>query len=391
MKKRILALLCALSVFLSLSPPSRAAEVCFTAINITVLPLTSDTMPVWVGGTLYVPYTVFNAGSTGVSLGTSSTYSRDRDTVSVFSISDMLIFDLNDNTCRNQHSGETLSGQAIIRNGRPYLPAALVCSFFGLNPPSYFPTSYGYVVRISDKNQSLSDSTFADAGSEVLRIRLRDYNQSLNPAPTEETAEPAPSEPAPPPAQPSQNPQDPQTQEEPEIPVCLAFRCDTGQAIPEILDALDRQGAAGLFYLRPEDIAARGDLVRRILGTGHSVGILTEAESVEETQLLLDQGQQALETVAHARTYYALTGRTEGAPEEQTGWRSWNGGVAVTPDGSASAYTLAQQAVRALPRNVDLALLLLDDSRDTADAMTFLLRQLGERQYTVTVPRETLL
>lgn len=378
MKKRILALFCALCLLWGLSAPIHATgEVCFTAINITVLPLTSDTMPVWYGGVLYVPHTVFDAGSTGVSLGISSAYNRDRSTVSVFSLNGMLVFDLKSNTCRNQHTGELLSHTAIMRNNRPYLPAEQVCGFFGLNPPSYFATSYGYVVRITGQDQRLSDSAFADAGSEVLRIRLRDYNQSLTPAPEESPGQQRPEV-------------TPQPVEETQIPVCLAFRCDAGEAAA-ILDKLDQGGAAGLFFFPPEAIARQGALMRRILGTGHSVGILAQGGDSEQVRAILAQGSLALETVAHTRTYYALTGLGDNAALQQVGWLCWSGGVEVIPDGSKSAYNLAQQTARALPKNTSLARLLLDDSQYTVDAMRYLLGQLSDRQYTVTIPRETLL
>lgn len=59
----------ALCLGLLLPQPALAADLYFTSINDNLLPLTSDTMPVWSGGVLYVPYSVFDSGVTGINLG----------------------------------------------------------------------------------------------------------------------------------------------------------------------------------------------------------------------------------------------------------------------------------------------------------------------------------
>lgn len=385
MRRRFLALLCAMALCLALLPPSQAAgEVCFTAINITVLPLTADSMPIWSEGTLYVPYTVFDANSTGVSLGTGSIYSKSSGTVRVFSVSQILVFDLNEGNCYNQHTGERLSGRAIMRNGKPYLPAARVCSFFGLNPPSYLSTPYGYLVRITNGDASskryYTDAMFIDAGGDVLRDRLRDYNQSL--APSEESTTPS-----------TQQPSSSDTTQQPggtDIPTYLAFRCETGQAGQAIADILDQNAAAGLFFFPVEEIGRQGDLIRRLLGSGHSVGILAQGDSLAQTRELLDAGRLALEAVCHTRTYFVLIPEGQRQELETDGWVCWSSSVDAIPDGSLTAYNHVAGIVRALPKKGS-ACITLDDSQATADAMTYLLRQLKDKQYTITIPRETQL
>ena len=98
-KRRLLPLLLAAALFLGLYQPmpASAAAIYFTGVNDSVVPLTSDTMPCWSGGTLYVPYTVFNANTNGirVSLGLETTYNRNTNTVSIFNLRQMLTFDLN--------------------------------------------------------------------------------------------------------------------------------------------------------------------------------------------------------------------------------------------------------------------------------------------------------
>ena len=376
MKRRIWAMLCVVCLCLALFVPTQASgDVCFTSVNDTVLPLTADSMPVWSGGILYVPYSVFDAGTTGISLGTNSIYSKTSGTVSVFNIHQMMVFDLEEGTCVDLHSGNKIQARAILRNGKAYLPAARVCSFFGLSAPSYELTDYGYLVRIKSSDAALTDAQFIDAASNIMSNRLRDYNQSLQ-------AQTQPSTPTPP-----VSPQEPEPMA---VPTYLAFRCDTLQAGAAIADTLDQNGMVGLFFFPAGEIGRQGDLIRRLLGCGHSVGILAEGGSSEQTLTLLDEGSRALDAVAHTRTYFALVPEGHRQHATNDGWVCWNDSITAVPDGSSSAYSHARTTVRTLPKKGS-AYITMDDSQFSADALTALLRQLRERKYTVTIPRETRL
>lgn len=376
MRRRIWATLCVLCLCLTLFPPSRAAgDVCFTSVNDTVLPLTADSMPVWSGGVLYVPYSVFDAGTTGISLGTSSIYNKNSGTVSVFNMHQIMLFDLEAGTCIDQHSGKSISARAILRSGKAYLPAARVCSFFDLSTPTYQLTDYGYLVRIKNGDAALTDAQFIDAASNIMNSRLRDYNQSLSNQEQVTT-----------PNQPSA----PQEPESTAVPTYLAFRCDTLQAAEAIADTLDQNGNVGLFFFSAHEIGRQGSLIRRLLGCGHSVGILAEGDTAEQTLELLEDGSQALSAVAHARTYFALVPEAHRQRAQERGWVCWDDSVDAVPDGSLSAYSHALTTVRALPKKGS-AYLTLDDSQLSADAISFLLRQLSYRNYTTAIPRETRL
>ena len=165
---------------LLIPPPAAAAEVCFTAVNDNVLPLTADTMPIWYKSLIYVPYTVFDSGSTGVDLGLSSTYDPSTATVSVYNLRQILAFDLNAGTCRDLATDTYYDVRAVMRNGRPYVPLNTVCTFFGLSR-SYNSIRQGYLLRIKNEAVVLSDSKFIEAAENLLNMRLREYNRSLNP------------------------------------------------------------------------------------------------------------------------------------------------------------------------------------------------------------------
>ena len=67
--KKFLGILLALVMCLSVLCPAsvQAADICFTAIDESVLKLTNESMPVWSGGVLYAPYTTFNELDNGIS------------------------------------------------------------------------------------------------------------------------------------------------------------------------------------------------------------------------------------------------------------------------------------------------------------------------------------
>lgn len=401
MRQRIIAFFCTLCLCLTLFVPSRAAsDVCFTAVNDTVLSLTADSMPVWSGGLLYVPYSVFDAGTTGISLGTSSIYNKTNGTVSVFNVRQMIVFHIEKGTCIDQHTGNSIAARAILRNGKAYLPAAKVCSLFGISAPSYLSTDYGDLVRIKNGNAALSDSQFVDAASNSMNNRLKAYNQSLTPAqptpvpptpPVTSTPSFTPSSPTPttPSVTPSVSKPDAES-ELPTIPTYLAFRCETGEACAAILQTMEQYHAVGLFFFPADEIEHQGSLIRRLLGTGHQVGILAEGRSQEDTLALLKQGNQALDAVAHTRTYFALVPAAHRQSAGAQGWACWNDSVTAIPDGQRTPYSHIQSIFRALPKKGS-AYLTLNDSQHTATLMNPLLNQLQSRKYLSAAPRENRL
>ena len=187
---RILPLLLTAALFLGLTVPTSAASLYFTAINDSIPPLTSDTMPFWSGGTIYVPYTVFDAKQNGVnvSLGLYANYNQNAGTVTLFNLRQVLVFDFNSRNCRDDMTGTVYAYRAIMRSGRPYLPLNMVCSFFGMEYSyNQLPSiSQGYLVRIKSADAVLDDALFIERARDLLQNRLREYTQSLSTAETTE-------------------------------------------------------------------------------------------------------------------------------------------------------------------------------------------------------------
>ena len=373
----ILPLLLTAALFLGLTVPTSAASLYFTAINDSIPPLTSDTMPFWSGGTIYVPYTVFDAKQNGVnvSLGLYANYNQNAGTVTLFNLRQVLVFDFNSRNCRDDMTGTVYAYRAIMRSGRPYLPLNMVCSFFGMEYSyNQLPSiSQGYLVRIKSADAVLDDGLFIERARDLLQNRLREYTQSLS---TAETTDPGT----------VIRPNTPPEVEGSNTATYLAFRCEGGENLLGILDAMDRAGQYALFFLTPETIEAEGDLVRRILGSGHSVGIL--AETGEEA--VLERGNLALEGAARTRTTLAYVPAGQRAGLEELGWVCWKETLSLTPSDTVGGPSFANSVLSRLGTRRTVYL-TLEGSGNTVRVLPALLRQLSGSHYTVAVPIETKL
>lgn len=389
MKKRfrILSALLAAALFLGLSlpMPASAVNLYFTGINDSVALLTSETMPFWSGRTLYVPYTVFDANQNGigVSLGLYTSYNRQSNTVTLFNLRQMLVFDIDSGTCRDDMTGTIYSSRTIMRGGQPCLSLSMVCSFFGLeytyNQLPYIPQ--GYLVRIKSADAVLDDARFIDAARDLINMRLRDYTQSLSSAETTTPDPPTTTTPVPP-SVPS-----PPTPEETDGPtVYLSFRCENASGVSEILDILDASGRYAVFFLSPQVLESEKNLVRRILGSGHSVGILAGGEE----DGLLERGSRALEEAACIRTTLAYVSQGQRQGLEQEGWVCWSETYFFEPSAGTRPSAFASNVLNRLSGR-RLAYLTLAGNENTARVLATLLRRLDSDRCNVAIPLETML
>ena len=379
--RRLPALICALALCLGLSGPASAAgDVYFSVVNDSMITLSDSTMPVWSGGVLYAPHSVFDGtNSTGIGFGLNFSYNRDTGIASLFTTQQILTFDLNRGISYDYISGTPLKGRAILRNGRPYLPVGLVCSFFGLSY-SVISIPEGHIVRVKNSAVSLSDAAFVDAASNLISRYLREYNQSQQSPPTPGVRPPTSSE------------GDAPLQEEPEdtggTQVYLGFRCDDTQGLAQVLDALDASNKTGVFFFPPDELEREDDLLYRILGSGHSVGLLAAAA----TRRLLEEGSRTLERVGYVRTALALVPEGQRSALQEEGWVCWNETVNAIPAGSrASASSHANTVIRKIGSRRGSAYLTLDAGTESARILPTLLQRLGSRSYPVSVPLETRL
>jgi len=304
-RRRLTALLCALALAAGLSAPaaSAAGTVYFTAIgDDTVLELSDATMPFWNGGFLYVAGASLNSKA----LGTAFTYNPAKGLAVVYfqkTPSYALFFDLNRNAV-DDNEGFGYYPPALVRNGTAFVPVALVCDYFGLTW-SNIKVPNGTLLRIRDPASVLPDRAFADAASYNIEMAYQQYLAS------KETPEPVT----------PITPEDPVTEPAGRRRVALCFHPESREALEALLGALDARDAAGTFFLTAEDIAGWGDLARRIVASGHSVGLLADAEESPEEQLAA--ANEALWQAAAFKTrlcYLENAGAEDGDAAGAAGW-----------------------------------------------------------------------
>ena len=282
-------LIAALIVAMSFTGSAAGSNVCFIAINETLLDLS---VTPYFYGSAFVPYTVFG------NLKIYSAYFPDSNTISLYRSDKQLYFNLS--------TGQTYDGNdnyyttsTITQNGRVFVSVQFVCSFFGLSWSYINGIGYGDILRITDSGSYLSDTDFLYAATPKMQTRYESYINSLTPS------SPSPS----PEASPSPTPQ-PDDSHAGTV-VQLSFEGIPGDAI---LNTLAKYAVNAVFYLTPEEIAANPDTVRRIAGSGHGVGIYCgsacDYDYYAANELLFDAAQirsvmvsSSGETLGSCRTF----------------------------------------------------------------------------------------
>lgn len=288
MKQRAAALIfCVLLVFQLAVPPARAAgTVYFIAANNEVLPLSDETMPFWSGGYLYIPASIFT-GTLRRYFGISYSYKPSSQTAVLYnSVGDhSLIFDLRETYTMDREGNISYPG-GILRNGIPFVPAYLVAKYFNFNY-SVTEVKYGYLVWLRLPGFGLTDKEFADAATYNMVRRYEEY--------LKETAE-----------QGSVTPgasSTPNTASGKRIYLCMEAD-DTTSAMLDVLDRYEMQAA---FFCTPEFMKSNGALLRRMVATGQTVGILVDGEKENQTvEEQLREGNQALELATCGKTRIAV-------------------------------------------------------------------------------------
>lgn len=362
MKKRFAALFLALLLAVCLLPPraDAAGDIYFTAVNDNVLPLNAGTMPAWVDGVLYVPYTVFDSASSGVNLRISWNQNRTNGTFTLYTLNDTLVFDLNQNNSKNAHSDELFYYHAITRNGKIYVPIAFVCSFFGLGL-SRISTPYGELVRIKNSSVVLSDRDFTDAAASLMETRLRRYNQSLTPADPDPSAQPS-------------TPPDPDNSSHTRQRVYLAVECTNANQLDSILSTLERTRYTVLFLVSPDRLNDLAPQLRRAAARGHTIGFLLSGEGEDPVKAMND-ANDALFRIACVRTSLFSMENGEDSALTELGYVSFRPTV--------RANVSASRVMRRVEGQKGVVRLLFSGSGESASRFSQVLRELQQKSYTI--------
>lgn len=258
MKRKIIAviLLLCLSISLATAEVTAAGTVYFTAIDNELHPLDDNTMPTFINGLLYIPYTFFSSDKLlGVYFAAGS------DRVMLYSSKKNLTFDFVKATVFDQDGTQSYI-PAQKQNGLIYVPVEAVCRFFGLQY-QYLSGGLAPVVRFTKDSFNINGPTFVG----LNRKKMQDYYNAYTGSTDASLSSPAPS------------PEDPTYEN---VTVFLSFCGLAPVNFSAVLDALDIYGYKCCFFVSADDIAASADLIRRAAGSGHTIGIWLNQGTFDE-------------------------------------------------------------------------------------------------------------
>lgn len=327
--------LCALVLAgaLSLSASASPGNVNLMAVNERVLlDLTADNMPRTVGGVLYVPYTMLSYQATGIDLGVNAMYSTTKRTLLVTDGQLGVVFDTRANTAQDL-SGAAVSAQAMVRNGTVFVPIDWLCDYFGTISCTRTSTRHGTLIRLTSSSAILSDRSFVSAADNQLADSLSRYLESggrgegENPVPSggAEASEP-----------PSGG----------ELYLALRWG-DEGEECARLAEG---RGLRVLFLFTPEQLREQDDLVRRLAGAGHTIGLALEGEDVEACMDQAAEGRGLLAAVARCPALVAAAPGLDREGREgltQAGFAVWRPTLkgSAHPTGAALVRELDPQQV----------------------------------------------
>lgn len=358
----------------------------FTAVNQQLLELEEETMPFWLDGMLYVSEKMFSDGE----LGLRCVHNYNKGLAMLYTAKKDLRFDLTTGQVYDK-TGKTFAGSAVEKNGYVFFPVDLVCRYFGLSW-SLSATAYVPLVRIKSEDVVLSDQVFIDAASLMMANRYADYEKRVNSenngsdGKTDDPVDDTVDEPQPPPVvDPPPPVDDPvHARDGQKIHLILAGRSE--DSMRAAVDLLGENPATFLLTLQQmED----GDLIRALLGRGHSVALLVRSAKAEEVTEELLRAKELVWAAACSLLQYVWY---EG-DEDLSAILEEQGCVSVTAKLDRRGDPLSSdRAVTALMRLVggfqeDISLYLGYDS-DCAK-LELLLDELTEAQYHVCAWRLT--
>lgn len=364
MKKTIAAILLIAMIAVAIALPSFAAEtVYFTSVNNILMQLNDDTMAINYDGVMYLPYTVFNSHE----LGTFAVYSQSAQIVTVFGNGVQLYFNLQDGTTYDTFDTKYRQ-RAISSNGRIYLPIALTCDYFGINYSVISGNKYGTIIRLT-VGSALDDAAFSSAASALMKSRLDDYNKTKStPTPTV-TPTPTPTPVRTP------TPGGTNSEDHSDISVYLSFWGIDDDNTPRILTMLQSRANPATFFVSPLEIAAHPDIIRRISGSGHTIGIICgsefEADYKYAASLLYDAAQTCTFIIAESTDFIASD-----ISAAELGL--------ILYDSEANAETLNIDQTRKELENAKSRIdFMLKTDYETVDSLPILLRLLRNDNYNI--------
>lgn len=255
MKKKTICLVlaAALLIVIPLSASADTTGVCFTGVGDGILDLNS--MAVYSGGTLCVPARAFS------SFGVNLNYFSSESIALLYTSTKQIFFNLTDGGSYDSLD-TTYEASAMLRNGIVYVPVAWTCSYFGLSYSYISGTGNGDVVRIKNGSEVLTDKQYLDSTNSSMRIYYNEYFGTVTPSSPTPSVSVSPGE-------------------EVDHSGTYVFLSFIGLPDTKLLDTLSRFAYPAVFFVTEEQASSAPDLLRRIYGSGHNIGIYCAASTEE--------------------------------------------------------------------------------------------------------------
>ena len=255
--RRLLSALLCLALLLALAPAAYStADITFLAVNDTIpIALSSATMPFYANSLLYIPLSLFDVDT----LGVVPLYDSASRILTLFNDARALHFDLDEGTMTNEN-GTIFSAQVISRGGQLFVPALYCAYHFGLSV-SFLTSIGGYsVVRFTTGSQVYDDELFIEKANNLIEYRAAQYLESVLPSGSGTQPEP-------------DAPDDPEKE-----PAVLYLAVTGAENMAEALRAFEAAGLRGAFFFTHDEIVLHIELILRLYGGGHTVGLIADGQ-----------------------------------------------------------------------------------------------------------------
>ena len=289
-KRKLLSLILALVLVLSLCPTSLAeGDLLFVSVN-DDLPLTLSSLPIESGSVLYVPYSVFDSTPCGVI----PAYDETHQTFTLFTINHRLTFDLATGTVTDENQLTSFI-RTFYRNGILYVPLVFCASHFGLRV-SMLESQSGYpVLRFSNGSEVFEDSLFIEMAENVISSRVEQYaSGGQTDSPPADLQTPAES-----------SDKEDEKPDEDLVRVSVYLAVTDADFMYASMQALSQYDLRAAFFFTAEEIAENPELVREVYTAGHPVGI-TVKEDEEAVVDALHRANEQLDNILNIKSVMAL-------------------------------------------------------------------------------------
>ena len=390
MRKRVATLLSVVFLMLMLSPVFLQTTTVSAAVGYVVMnDEIHDGTSIYVAGVTYVPCTVFKWRQLGVSYS----YNASTGKIILNRNQRFLEYDIekgDEFTQRNEYQG-----QAVVRNGEPYVPASAVCRYLGLNVSFLYAESGSYqIARIKNGEEVLSDQVFMQIVANDLERESSYINgpqgsgenntHTVNPSAPEAGVPSTPGgESA---VQGGTDPLDDPEELGQGASVYLGISMRDGQDLEKTADVLYRNShAKGIFFFQTDQLAAQGDFLRKLCTQGHRIGLIPRGDTLEGKILDIEEANRLLGHILRTSTVFVLAddqGEAMRKGLSDAGYIPWK------PDTSVNGGMSVQAALSQIEAQSGKGKVLLKDGIEPT-LLSDILQKLREGRSKVQMPRET--